>query len=52
VKSLRKALSPNFWIALSVVAGWALVAKINVDDGARVRAGQVLASLDTELLEK
>jgi RND family efflux transporter MFP subunit len=28
-----------------------LVAKINVDDGASVRAGQVLASLDTELLE-
>lgn len=27
------------------------MAKINVDEGARVRAGQVLASLDTELLE-
>jgi RND family efflux transporter MFP subunit len=28
-----------------------LVAKINVDDGASVSAGQILASLDTELLE-
>ncbi len=28
-----------------------LIAKVNVDEGARVRAGQILASLDTELLE-
>jgi RND family efflux transporter MFP subunit len=108
--SLRRTLSPGFWITFSVVAGWALVAlltgalggqastlqperllpvgtviaqqtesypversfvgrveaqresdvgfelagllaKINVDDGARVRAGQLLASLDAELLE-